>query len=54
MKNKKRNKAALSKKDKAAIKKTLLELAKQGYGNDLAYLSLVLQKEFIAINLMEN
>lgn len=50
MKNKKRNKAALSKKDKAAIKKTLLELAKRGYVDDLDCCSLALQNEFLKLN----
>lgn len=47
---KKQDKNRLSKKDKAAIKKALLEMAKQGSYEDIEITSLALQSEFLRLN----
>ena len=45
----KKNKA-LSKKDKAAIKKALLKMAKQGLHEEIEITSYTLQVEFLKLN----
>nr|DAX54429.1 MAG TPA: hypothetical protein [Caudoviricetes sp.] len=47
---KKQDKNRLSKKDKAAIKKALLEMAKKGFEKDLETTALALQVEFLKLN----
>jgi hypothetical protein len=49
-KMKKQDKNRLSKKDKAAIKKALLEMAKKGFEKDLETTALALQVEFLKLN----
>ena len=47
---KKQDKNRLSKKDKAAIKKALLEMAKQGLYEEIEITSLALRAEFLKLN----
>ena len=47
---KKQNRNRLSKKDKAAIKKALLEMAKKGLHEELEITAHALQMEFLKLN----
>lgn len=47
---KKQDKNRLTKKDKAAIKKALLEMATKGFHNELEITALSLQIEFLKLN----